>query len=303
MRRDRSVAFANDRALSILGNETVEVGRPLRGAELGALAERLVSLPEPLAATTVELAGGQALRVTGVAAHEDDPAILLIEDVTEELRREKVVREFVRNAAHQLRTPLAGITAAVEVLQSGAKDVPSDRDRFLRHIEEHTARLTRIARALLTLARAQSGESIPLERVELRALLERVVAQADPAGEGRIAVACSTSLTARAQPDLLLEALAGLVDNAVTHTQGEIRLHARDVGDAVEIEVVDTGEGIAPEHQARIFEPFYRVADTGEGFGLGLAIARQAVEAMHGELSIATPAGAGTAFTIRLPAR
>ena len=298
IRQDRSVAFANDRALSILGNETVEVGRPLRGAELGALAERLVSLPEPLAATTVELADGQALRVTGVAAHEDDPAILLIEDVTEELRREKVVREFVRNAAHQLRTPLAGITAAVEVLQSGAKEVSSDRDRFLQHIAEHTARLTRIARALLTLARAQSGESIPLEPVELRSLLERVAVHAGPAGEGRIAVACSNSLTARAQPDLLLEAISALVDNAVTHTNGEILLDARDAGETVEIAVVDTGEGIAPEHRARIFEPFYRVAHTGEGFGLGLAIAHQAVEAMQGELSVAA-----NTFTIRLPSR
>jgi signal transduction histidine kinase len=236
--------------------------------------------------------------VTGVAAHEDDPAILLIEDVTEELRREKVVREFVRNAAHQLRTPLAGITAAVEVLQSGAKEVSGDRDRFLRHIAGHTARLTRIARALLTLARAQSGESIPLQPVELRALLRSAAVHAGPAGEGRIAVDCSSSLTARAQPELLLEAISALVDNAVTHTKGEIRLEARDAGEAVEIAVVDTGAGIAPEHQARIFEPFYRVADTGEGFGLGLAIARQAVEAMHGELSVAA-----NSFTIRLPSR
>lgn len=184
------------------------------------------------------------------------------------------------------------------MLQSGAKEVSSDRDRFLRHIAGHTARLTRIARALLTLARAQSGESIPLEPVELRALLQSAAEHAGPAGEGRIAVDCSSSLTAPAHPELLLEAISALVDNAVTHTKGEIRLEARDAGDTVEIAVVDTGEGIAPEHQTRIFEPFYRVADTGEGFGLGLAIARQAVEAMHGELSVAA-----NSFTIRLPSR
>ena len=103
---------------------------------------------------------------------------------------------------------------------------------------------------------------------------------------------------ARAQPELLLEAISALVDNAVTHTKGEIRLDARHAGEAVEIAVVDTGEGIAPEHRARIFEPFYRVGDTGEGFGLGLAIAHQAVEAMQGELSVAA-----NTFTIRLPSR
>lgn len=289
--------------MSILGSDTVQVGKPVRGRELGALAERLVSLPEPLAATTVELSDGRTLRVTGVAAHENDPAILLIEDVTEEQLREKVMREFVRNAAHQLRTPLTGIAAAVEVLQSGAKDVPGERDRFLGHVAEHTARLTRIARALLVLARSESGETITLAPVDVPVLLERLVLGAGPAAEGRVAVACSDTLIAVGQPELLQEALAALVDNAVMHTQGAIRLVAREVDGTVEIEVVDSGKGIAPEHQERIFEPFYRVAETGQGFGLGLAIAQQAVKAMHGELSSAVTADGGTAFTIRLPSR
>jgi two-component system, NtrC family, sensor kinase len=77
----------------------------------------------------------------------------------------------------------------------------------------------------------------------------------------------------------------------------------RQLPDAVELEVADSGEGIEPEHRPRIFEPFYRVSDTGAGFGLGLAIARQAVEAMQGEVSSAESSGAGTVFTIRLPAR
>jgi two-component system phosphate regulon sensor histidine kinase PhoR len=289
--------------VSILGAETVRVGEPLRGAELGALAERLVSLPEPLDATTLELRDGRALRVTGVAAHEDDPAILLIEDVTAERRRERVVREFVRNAAHQLRTPLAGIVAAVEVLQSGAKDVPGDRDRFLGHVAEHATRLTRVARALLMLARAESGESVTLERIDVHELLRTLAAEAGPEGAGRIDVACPGSLTALAQPELLHEALAALLENAVRHTRGPIRLVGRELPETVELEVADSGEGIEPEHRPRIFEPFYRVSDTGAGFGLGLAIARQAVEAMQGEVSSAESQGAGTVFTIRLPAR
>ena len=212
------------------------------------------------------------------------------------------MREFLRNAAHQLRTPLTGITAAVEVLQSGAKDVPSDRDRFLEHVAVDTVRLTRIARALLVLARAQSGESVTLEQLELPELLESVVVGAGASAQGRISVACSPGLTVLAQPDLLREALAALVDNAVTHTSGAVRLAARKLDDAVEIEVVDVGEGIPPEHHARIFEPFYRVADTGEGFGLGLAIAQQAVNAMQGTLRSGVPAEGGTSFTIRLQA-
>jgi len=188
------------------------------------------------------------------------------------------------------------------VLQSGAKDVPSDRDRFLEHVAVDTVRLTRIARALLVLARAQSGESVTLEQLELPKLLESVVVGAGASAQGRISVACSPGLSVLAQPDLLREALAALVDNAVTHTSGAVRLAARKLDDAVEIEVVDVGEGIAPEHHARIFEPFYRVADTGEGFGLGLAIAQQAVNAMQGTLGIGVPDEGGTSFTIRLQA-
>jgi two-component system, OmpR family, phosphate regulon sensor histidine kinase PhoR len=289
--------------VSLLGAETVRVGKPLQGAELGALAERLVSLPEPLDATVVDLPDGRTLRVAGVAAHEDDPAILLIEDVTVERRRERVVREFVRNAAHQLRTPLAGIVAAVEVLQSGAKDVPGDRDRFLGHVAEHATRLTRVARALLMLARAESGESVTLERIDVHELLRTLAAEAGPEAVARIDVACPGSLTALAQPDLLHEALAALLENAVRHTRGPIRLVGRQLSDAVELEVADSGEGIDPEHRPRIFEPFYRVSETGTGFGLGLAIARQAVEAMQGELSTTAHSEAGTVFTIRLPAR
>jgi signal transduction histidine kinase len=193
--------------------------------------------------------------------------------------------------------------AAVEVLQSGAKDVPGDRDRFLGHVAEHATRLTRVARALLMLARAESGESVTLERIDVQELLQTLAAEAGPEGAGRIDVACPGSLTALAQPELLHEALAALLENAVRHTRGPIRLVGRELPETVELEVADSGEGIEPEHRPRIFEPFYRVSDTGAGFGLGLAIARQAVEAMQGEVSSAESPGAGTVFTIRLPAR
>ena len=94
------------------------------------------------------------------------------------------MREFLRNAAHQLRTPLAGITAAVETLQSGAKDQPENRDRFLAHVERHAERLTRLARGLLMLARTQAGEDAPIDFVELRPLVERLVAAAEPRAGG-----------------------------------------------------------------------------------------------------------------------
>jgi signal transduction histidine kinase len=223
--------------------------------------------------------------------------------VTAQYRHDRVMREFVRNAAHQLRTPLTGIATAVEVLQSGAKDNPADRDRFLGHIERDAARLTRIARGLLVLARAQSGEqNLRLELVDLCPLLDRLGAEAEPAPGVTVEVTCPPGTTAFAEPNLLQEALAELLVNATAHTQvGRVRLAASATDDHVDIDVVDTGEGVLPEHRTRIFEPFYRIGESGEGFGLGLAIAAQAARAMDGELRATDVPGGGTAFTIRLP--
>jgi two-component system phosphate regulon sensor histidine kinase PhoR len=298
--RDLRVVAVNEHARSLVADGVLRPGEPL-GGELRLLAERLLSGPEPLGPSTLELTG-RSLRVAGVPADEDrDSALLLIEDVTEELRHDRVLREFVRNAAHELRTPLTGISVAVEVLQSGAKDNAAERDRFLAHVERHTGRLTRIARSLLVLARAQSGEELRLELVDLTELLDRLVKEADPSPNVSVTASCPASLAAHADPDLLHEALSALVDNAVSHTsEGSVSLDASASNGHVSIVVADTGTGIMSEHRARIFEPFYRAGDAGEGFGLGLAIAAQAVEAMRGDLLVGE-AEMGARFTIRIP--
>jgi two-component system, OmpR family, phosphate regulon sensor histidine kinase PhoR len=298
------VAFANPRARAIEGLE-IRLGAPFRdpGAEgrLRGLAERLATMDATLPATTIPLVDGRVLRVSGVAARGADPAVLLIEDVTEETRNERVTADFVRNAAHQLRTPLTGIASAVQVLQSGAKEDPVKRDRFLDHIERHTDRLTRVARGLLALARAQSGEPMRLDFVDIRPLFDELAAEATPADDVSIAVDCPVDLAAFCEPDLTHEAVAALLDNAVRHTHhGTIELVGREVEHRVSLEVRDTGPGILPEHRPRLFEPFYRPEETSNGFGLGLAIAAQAIKAMDGEILV-TDANPGTRFTIRLP--
>jgi signal transduction histidine kinase len=305
IRRDRRVAFANHPARQLLGAQTVRIGRPVANDRLGlglkAIAERLTTTPTPLGPTEVELTDRRMLRIAGLAAEGDEPAILFIEDVTSQRRRERPMREFVRNAAHQLRTPLTGIATAVEVLQSGAKDDPDSRDRFLAHIAQHTERLTRLIRGLLVLARAQSGDAVRLELVQLRPLLELIAATADPAPGVKVETACPESLAALGERDLVHEAVSALVENAVRHTrEGCVRLSASHADDKVVVEVADTGVGVLPEHRDRIFEPFYRVADDGKGFGLGLAIAAQAVDAMGGELLVVDNPEAGTIFAIKL---
>jgi len=240
--------------------------------------------------------------VSGMAAGRDVPALMFIEDVSSEHRQERVMREFLRNAAHQLRTPLAGITAAVETLQSGAKDDPEEREHFLAHVERYAERLTRLARGLLTLARAQVGEDAPVDFVELRPLVDRLVDEAEPRDGVDIRIDCEPGLTTLASPDLLHEALAALLENALDHTRaGVVSISAARLNGRVALTVADTGPGIRPEFVDRIFEPFFRVAPSGDGYGLGLAIAAQAVQAMGGDIDVSSVIGRGSSFTVRLP--
>jgi two-component system phosphate regulon sensor histidine kinase PhoR len=303
--RDFRVVFANAAARRLFGGSLLRREREFRGGpfeELRPLVERLVTLAAPLRPTVVQMDDGRALRVHGLAASSTEPAVLFVEDVSDELQHDRVMREFLRNAAHQLRTPLAGITAAIETLQSGAKERPEDRDRFLGHVQTHAERLSRIARGLLVLARTETGETLAIDFVEVGPLLEEIVSEAEPGDGVDVRASYAPGLAALATPDLLHEALAALLDNAISHTQaGEIVVGARQSDGKVVVSVTDSGPGILPEFHDRIFQPFFRVGATGEGFGLGLAIAAQAVRAMRGEIGVSSQIGQGTTFTVSLP--
>jgi signal transduction histidine kinase len=239
------------------------------------------------------------------ARHDLEAAVLVVTDISERERRERAEREFVTNAAHELRNPLASITSAVEVLQSGAKEVPAERDRFLGNIERDAARLGRLTRALLLLARAQTRSEAPrFNPVALRPLLESVAAGLQPAEGVRVDVRCPEGLEALAEADLLEQALANLAANAGKHTaEGSIVLSARALDTAsVAVEVEDTGPGIPIAEQQRVFDRFYRGRRVADGFGLGLAIVQQAVRALGGRVEISSVPGRGTTIRIVLPA-
>lgn len=210
-------------------------------------------------------------------------------------------RDFVTNAAHELQSPLAAITSAVEVLQAGAKD-GADRDRFLGHIEREAHRLNRLTRALLTLARAQIQVEQPrTEMIELCPMLEAIADRAEPTEGTVLTVECSDDVVLVSNRELLEQAISNVVRNSVKYTEeGTIRLvaHARDRD--VAIEVVGTGTGIPAESLPRVTERFYRADPTPRGAGLGLAIVAASVQALGGELDIASTLGYGTTVTITL---
>ena len=303
--RDLTVQFANRVARSMLGE--LATGAPLpepwERDSLRAFATELFEAESPTE-RRIRPDEERIYSLSGVPATPGELAILVIRDLTQEERRERAEREFVANASHELRTPLTTILGAIELLQSGAKEDAATRDRFLTHIEREAGRLVRLTRALLVLARAQTREERPrLTAVELRPLLQEVAASTRPLPGVLVHVRCEAGLYVSAEPNLLEQALANLAGNAAEHTQrGDIVLAAAGDGNgSVRIEVRDSGPGVPRGIRGRVFDRFYRPAPgTGEGFGLGLAIVRQAVRAQDGSIELADTPGGGTRVTIEL---
>jgi PAS domain S-box-containing protein len=230
-------------------------------------------------------------------------AVALLFDVTTREVRERAERDFVTNAAHELQSPLAAIVSAIEVLQAGAKEGP-ERDRFLAHIEDAAARLTRLTRALMILARAQSGAEAPaVELVSVCELLGEAAERVRPAAGVRIIVTCPRELAVITNRELIEQAVMSLADNAAKWTQrGMIEFSARALDDGVEFSIADTGPGIPADQRSRVFNRFYRGdSPTSAGFGLGLAIVRAAAEAIEAEVDLDSTVGAGTVVRLKLP--
>ncbi len=249
---------------------------------------------------------GRTLQVSGVPSHRPgDGAVLVVADTTERVREERAQREFVTNAAHELRNPVAGIVTAIEMLQTGAKDDPLHRDEFLAHIEREAARLSRLTRALLVLERAEAREEVPrAEVVVLAPVLERVAEGIEPREDVRVSVDCDPDLVLSTHPELLEQALQTVVQNAERYTEhGQIVLSGRRLDvDHVCVQVTDTGRGLAGAEPERLFDRFYRGSAGNGGFGLGLSIAAQSVRAVGGRIEIRPNGEQGTIVEIRLPA-
>jgi two-component system phosphate regulon sensor histidine kinase PhoR len=282
-------------------DENWPVFRSLRGGEVVIGERALITRPDGEDAV-VEINSGPIRDAAGRTV----AAVSVFRDVTPAEQREQAEREFVSNAAHELRTPLAAIIGAVEVLQAGAKDDPAERDRFLAHLEKQCRRLERLTNALLILARIQMrAEPLRLEIVELRPLLTDVAQSIHTAPRVTVEVECPTELAVFANRALLEEAMLNLAGNAVKYTlRGKIVLGAAESDSGfVAVEVRDTGRGMKAADRKRAVERFYRGhGDASGGFGLGLAIVAAAAEAMGSSLEIESAPRRGTTVRLRLRA-
>jgi signal transduction histidine kinase len=236
---------------------------------------------------------------------ELEAAYLTKDELIQELaRRTRIEREFVTNAAHELRTPVAAIASAVQVLESGAKEHPADRDRFLAHVGEQCRRLERLSQALLVLARAQMSQEPPqLEPTELAPLLGNVAAALETRPEVEVRLSCPPGIAALANHGLLEQAVLNVAANAAKYVeQGWIALECSPRDRCVAIAIRDTGPGMTSEDRERAFERFRRGEnDLGDGFGLGLSIAAQAVEVLGGTIEIDSAPGVGTTVLLSVP--
>jgi signal transduction histidine kinase len=258
----------------------------------------------------IETPLGRYLQVQRVAlrpGERNGGSLIVISDHTAAHHREAIEQRFLANASHELRTPLAAILAALEMLQSGAKDDVIMRDAFLGDVQHESERLQRLTERLLTLSRMGSGSLRPIARaVEVSTRMEYVADLMEPLARGVDAtLIVEGEGTARVDPDMLDQVVVGLVGNALKHMPdgGVVRLSAVARRATVSIRVSDSGSGIPVAEIPYVFDRFWRgdAARKADGFGLGLGIAREYVESMEGTISIESSSEDGTTVEVVLP--
>ncbi|WP_055107738.1 ATP-binding protein [Paenibacillus ihumii] len=245
-------------------------------------------------------------------------AVAVLRDVTEEVRLEKMRRDFVANVSHEIRTPLSMMQGYSEALLDGMAASPEESQELVQVIHDESLRMGRLVRDLLDLARMEAGHTdIPMHRVDVRELIERVYRKfAVRAKEHNIQLelelGSGAMIAEAANEDRLEQVLTNLLDNAFRHTpEGRSIYIAAEAqegkqGPELHISIRDEGSGIPTEDLPFVFERFYkadkaRVRGTAAGTGLGLAIVKNIIDAHHGSIQVYSGVGKGANFHIVLP--
>ena len=231
-------------------------------------------------------------------------AVLLAFDITQQETAEQSRREFTANVSHELKTPLQGIIGSAELIENGLVK-QEDLPRFRREAQ----RLVALIGDIIRLSQLDEGDPLPWEQVDIPALCRDIAADLrDKAEKSQVSLTVEgQDVQAEGVRRLLYETVYNLCDNAIQYNVpgGSVRVTVSDAGENAVISVADTGIGIAPEHQSRIFERFYRVdkshSKASGGTGLGLSIVKHAVAYHHGTLDLESQPGKGTTITVTIP--
>ncbi|MEE0371618.1 MAG: ATP-binding protein [Oscillospiraceae bacterium] len=234
--------------------------------------------------------------------------VILAFDITEQEFAERNRREFTANVSHELKTPLQGIIGSAELIENGMVR-PDDLPRFVGHIHAEAARLVTLIDDIIRLSQLDEGDAMPTEPVDLLAVSQEAAENLHDAAAAR-----NVTVSVTGQPAvlpgvrrLIYEIVYNLCDNAIKYNRDGGRVDVTVAADAggSSITVADTGIGIAPEHQARVFERFYRVdkshSKASGGTGLGLSIVKHAVQYHHGRIELESTPGTGTTIRVVFP--
>ena len=234
--------------------------------------------------------------------------VILAFDITEQEFAERNRREFTANVSHELKTPLQGIIGSAELIENGMVK-PDDLPRFVGHIHAEAARLVTLIDDIIRLSQLDEGDAMPTEPVDLLAVSQEAAENLHDAAAARdVTVSVTGQLSViPGVRRLLYEVVYNLCDNAIKYNRDGGRVDVTVAADAggSSITVADTGIGIAPEHQARVFERFYRVdkshSKASGGTGLGLSIVKHAVQYHHGRIELESTPGTGTTIRVVFP--
>jgi two-component system phosphate regulon sensor histidine kinase PhoR len=281
--------------------------------QVNTLAERAAEAGAPVVASlTVVFPEPRTLTMRAFPLADRGPTgriVVTMTDITQRRRLEALRRDFVANASHELKTPVAAVRALAETLLTALPDDPEAGRRFAERIAREAERLEVLARALLDLSRVERG-TLDVEPVDLVGLVKEVLGDYEElAAERRV------RLDGELQPQVSMRGdraqlgllLSNLLDNALRHTpaRGSVCVRLDATESRALLQVADTGEGIPAGELPRVFERFYRVdkaraRQTG-GTGLGLAIVRHVAEAHGGTVGVDSELGRGSTFTVTLP--
>lgn len=302
------VSLANPAADSVLKVRAEEaIGRPIEELVDSAELTSLLTGPlPPSRSIEIKVEGGRVL----YASASDVPGgqmgrVCVLSDITHYKILDTLKSEFVSTVSHDLRSPLT-LMRGYSTMISNVGSVNEQQQELLDKIQTSVSRMTKLVDDLLDLGRIETGIGLTPEPIEIPAILQDVLASFRPQALNK-QVALEAELASdmapvQADPVLLRQAIANLVDNAIKYSRPGARVVLR--ADQVEgrqiIQVQDTGVGVAPADQPRLFEKFFRVGEA-KGSGLGLAIVKSIVEQHHGRVSVESRLGRGSTFTIAFP--
>ncbi|SMC97628.1 two-component system, OmpR family, phosphate regulon sensor histidine kinase PhoR [Desulfocicer vacuolatum DSM 3385] len=240
--------------------------------------------------------------------------LIIFHDITRLRRLETMHKDFAANVSHELQTPLTTVKGFIETLQGMMpSNAPGSYEHFLHIIEKNVNRMVALINDLLALSRLErlQGTGVEFEHQDLATLIQGAVHACDSQMKEKkinITVECPDNASAPVDPLLMEQAILNLLDNAVKYSPHESRVNVKVTPKEQQIQIIikDNGNGIAKEHLSKIFNRFYRVdkARTRNegGTGLGLAIVKHIVQYHHGNVSVTSEKGRGTAFTLTIPA-